>query len=410
MLLLATLSAAFALNQGDVVVFYGDSITQQQLYTTYVEAFVHGRFPQLNVRFYCRGWSGETALGGEGGESQERVDRDVKPLNPSVVTVLLGMNDGGFAPYDPKTFNSFNEGYGRLLDSLHSAAPGARLTLIRTSPWDDFAHRHGPYSSGSTRPWQGYNNVLAQYGAVIQAWANKDNDAFVDFNQPVANMLSAAAEDNPDLAKEIIADSIHPGPAGHILMAGALLKAWGATAVVSAVVADAGSKEITESKNCTVTGFNGTSWTETDGSLPFCAEPNDKTVALALGHSTFTQDLNQETLKVQHLQPGSYTLSIDGAVVSRFTSDRLSEGVNLAEFPTPMRKQSLKLLGLATRRSQVDTLKWRQVEIGEAGLRATTEASKALGRLEEELFSLEMSAAQPVRHKFLLTKSGADED
>ena len=35
----------FALRDGDRVVFYGDSITDQRLYTTFVETYVVTRFP-----------------------------------------------------------------------------------------------------------------------------------------------------------------------------------------------------------------------------------------------------------------------------------------------------------------------------------------------------------------------------
>ena len=38
----------FALREGDRVVFYGDSITDQRLYTTFVEDYVVTRFPEAN--------------------------------------------------------------------------------------------------------------------------------------------------------------------------------------------------------------------------------------------------------------------------------------------------------------------------------------------------------------------------
>lgn len=57
-LVLATLLAAlgstamaFELRAGDRVVFYGDSITDQRLYTTFVETYVVTRFPRMRITF-----------------------------------------------------------------------------------------------------------------------------------------------------------------------------------------------------------------------------------------------------------------------------------------------------------------------------------------------------------------------
>ena len=41
----------FLLHDGDVVVFYDDSITEQRLYTSDIENFVLTRFPDRHVRF-----------------------------------------------------------------------------------------------------------------------------------------------------------------------------------------------------------------------------------------------------------------------------------------------------------------------------------------------------------------------
>jgi hypothetical protein len=45
----------FALHNGDRVVFYGDSITAQRLYSRFVEDFVLTRYPQLHVTFWNAG-------------------------------------------------------------------------------------------------------------------------------------------------------------------------------------------------------------------------------------------------------------------------------------------------------------------------------------------------------------------
>src|SRR4051794_12992006 len=80
---ISTLSApalaadAFYLKDGDRVVFYGDSITDQRLYTTFVETYVVTRFPKLNVSFVHSGWGGDRVTGGGGGSIDLRLKRDV---------------------------------------------------------------------------------------------------------------------------------------------------------------------------------------------------------------------------------------------------------------------------------------------------------------------------------------------
>jgi lysophospholipase L1-like esterase len=86
----------FALRDGDRVLFYGDSITEQRLYTTFVEEYVTTRFPRLRIRFIPAGWAGDRVSGGAGGCVDERLRRDVIAEKPTVVTIMLGMNDGGY--------------------------------------------------------------------------------------------------------------------------------------------------------------------------------------------------------------------------------------------------------------------------------------------------------------------------
>src|SRR5438046_7998147 len=53
--------ADFLIRDGDRVVFLGDSITEQRLYTTYIEAYALSRHPQWKLSFRNVGWGGDTA-------------------------------------------------------------------------------------------------------------------------------------------------------------------------------------------------------------------------------------------------------------------------------------------------------------------------------------------------------------
>src|SRR2546423_4556176 len=55
------LSSDFAIHDGDRIVFLGDSITEQRLYTTYIEAYTLTRHPDWSLTFRNVGWGGDTS-------------------------------------------------------------------------------------------------------------------------------------------------------------------------------------------------------------------------------------------------------------------------------------------------------------------------------------------------------------
>ena len=398
------LIGSFALKAGDRVVFYGDSITEQQLYTVYVEAFVRTRYPGLTVRFFNRGVGGDSSWGGYMGAPDERVKRDVEPLKPTVIGIMLGMNDGCYYPYDPKTFNTMREWYGKLLGLMHRAAPGARLALIRTSPWDDVAHVHEAWDPKSWHPWKGYNDVLVSYGKVVQDAAVAEKATYVDFNQPVLDVLKASEAANPEIAAQLIPDSIHPSAAVHLVMAGELLKAWCASPVVSEVRLDATAKKVVAALNSKVESFDGLKWIQLDGALPFALDPDNPDVRLVLSHCDFAEALNREMLQIDGLAPGTYELRVDGHGVAKFTGDQLAHGVNLAGYDTPMRRQALEVLDLVACRSDIALKGWRIVDVKEPSDPGGPKTRRAFAALDEELEGLVSRTCKPMGHKFELKK------
>src|SRR5712672_6136 len=98
---------SFALKNGDRVVFYGDSITDQRLYTTFAETYVVTRFPNTHVTFTHSGWGGDRVGGGGGGPIDVRLERDVLAYRPTVMTIMLGMNDGSYRAFDQSIFDQY---------------------------------------------------------------------------------------------------------------------------------------------------------------------------------------------------------------------------------------------------------------------------------------------------------------
>jgi lysophospholipase L1-like esterase len=229
----ASLAAAqqFALQNGETVVFYGDSITAQRLYTRDVEDFVLTRYPLLRVRFVNAGVPGDTAVGGYAGAMPERVKRDVAPFEPAMITVMLGMNDGGWGWGSiPKIDAEFQHNYNTLLSALRQAAPGAALTLIGPSPYDEITH--GAEFPGYARVVKMFADDVARIGAGM-ASAGGPPVFVADFNGSVTAALQRAREQYPGLAPLLLPDHIHPNETGHWIMAAALLSAWHVNPVVS---------------------------------------------------------------------------------------------------------------------------------------------------------------------------------
>jgi predicted GH43/DUF377 family glycosyl hydrolase/lysophospholipase L1-like esterase len=394
--------AQFQLKDGDRVVFYGDSITDQRLYSLYTEVFVRTRFPKMNVSFVHSGWGGDRVTGGGGGDINLRLDRDVFAYKPTVVTVMLGMNDAGYRAFDPGLFDTYRKGYGHIVDRLKQEAPGVRLTLIQPSAYDDVTRP--PTFPG------GYNGTLLRYSDFVGELARRNGATVADLNTPVVEMLKKADAKNHDLATKIIEDRVHPGDAGHLTMAEGLLKAWRAPGVVSAVEMNAG--RVVRAENTKIsqisTQGNGLAWTQHDAALPFWLNLNDARIRLVLDSSDFVRDLNQQTVKVTGLT-GRYALAIDGKAVGTYTAEELGAGVNLAVLETPMRAQAWRVHELARNRAEAHNQRWRSIQthgwLGreKAGEREKRAAMAALDKYDAALDREARKAAQPQPHRFTLT-------
>ena len=393
----------FALHDGDRVVFYGDSITEQRLYTTFTENYVVTRFPHLQVSFVHSGWGGDTVHGGGGGPIDMRLTRDVFAYKPTVMTIMLGMNDGGYHAFDQNTFDSYTQGYTHIVDSVQSTLPGARLTLIEPSPFDDVTQP--PKFDG------GYNAVLIRYGQFVKDLAAKDHFRVADFNTPVNAMLQKANAADPATAQKIIPDRVHPSPGGHLVMAEALLESWNAPSVVTAVDISAATRRVVRAENSRVSGLASAggilSWTQTDSALPFPLPPSDPVVALALKSSDFVSALDQETLRVAGLPAAStYSLKIDGQDVDKFTGKQLASGINLATLSTPMTRQAAKVADLTSKHNDQHSMRWRVIQVplqqdaSDAVRAAVPPLLAGLDAEEADTVAQQHAAAQPVPHQY----------
>ncbi|OIR13628.1 GDSL-like lipase/acylhydrolase [mine drainage metagenome] len=424
----AAQSTQFALKPGDRVCFYGDSITEQRFYGMDVEAFVRTRYPGLKVEFVNSGVGGDKVTGGWAGGIDTRLERDVFPFKPNVVTIMLGMNDASYRPFDQKIFDVYRKGYEHIIESLQQHLPGVRIVLIQPTPYDDVTK--APFFPG------GYNAVLLRYSAFVRELAARHHLECVDFMTPLLNVLTKAQAENPKLAGEVLPGRIHPSPVGELVMAQALLKAWNASPTVTAVTIDGAAHQVVSSENTTVSDLSrdgaSLSWTQHDDCLPFpilglheqwkqfppterdwgslsfftpAPKPDwshtDPAAALMIKLSHFYRDLDQQTLKVRGLPAAQYALSIDGKYIGTFESFELAGGINLANYETPMMNQAWHVLDLCWKHTAWRFFAWRGIQTQLAFDKdpsvqaATTALVDALHNQELGIEKREVAAAQP---------------
>jgi lysophospholipase L1-like esterase len=386
----------FALHEGDRVSFYGDSITAQHLYTRFVEDFVLTRYPGLHVAFSNAAVPGDTVYGGYTGDMPTRLKRDLFPHRPSVVTIMLGMNDGYYMAFNPKYLDIYKDGYRKLLNAIQTGAPSARITLISPTPYDEITH-------GTEFPH--YNEVVSRHSAFVKELAASSRLAFSDFNQVEASLLQAGMRENPSLARLLIPDRIHPAEASHWVMAAALAHSWGMSPVVSSVLLNAADTKPLAMENAQVNDFtvkdDKLQWTQIDNALPLPLPLDDGMIQFVLSISDLAA-MDQQMLRVDGLSAQRYLLKIDEHEVASFTREQLAAGVNLALYPTPMESQAKGVDGIEVKRTTLDE-SYFILAVEDPAAIDIEGWTKVMEAKDAALAAEQRKVAQPKPHRFELS-------
>lgn len=412
-------AADFAMRDGDRVVFLGDSITEQRLYTTYIEAYALTRHPEWKITFRNVGWGGDTSwlrqrahpdeaklFAADETTQQQMVEdsvkrgleRDVLPLKPTFITIKFGMNDHSYQTFRPDIFGAYTRSQAQLNKVL--SANGARVTFLTPQPIED----KRPDPDKDIR-----NQSLRKFSDGLKDVAAKGGAGFVDQFDPYMGLMLAARTSNP---QTIIGggDAVHPGPSGQTLMAWAVLKGLNASALVSRVDVDV-AKASADVERCRVHGLKASatevSFDRLDESLPF---PTDERAEPALKLAPVLDELSQYSLRVTGLAAGNYEVSIDGETVMNTDADALAKGINLSNNAGAITKQAREVLALVFQKNNTFFRRWREVQLFNFPSWAKSPAVEAtrsaeLKRLDEEVAATEAKinqARKPKNHGFAI--------
>jgi len=305
----------FFFKDGDRVVMIGDSITEQHLYSNYVEMWTTTRFPSWKITFRNVGISGDRSTGGN-----SRFKRDVASHKPTAMTVDFGMNDGNYRAFDEPGFKTYYNGLQGMAEQAKIA--GIRVAWCTPQPLDEA--KQGPTALVD------YNLTLEKYSDGVKQIAEKNNGLFVDQFHPYLAVLDKARAASPNYNRITEGDAVHPGGPGQALMAASILKGLSFPAQVSAVEIDLSAPNSPKATNCKVADVKVDGETvrfqREDAALPFLPD-EAKSI---LKWSPLHDELNRYTLKVVGLKGTKYDVSLGGKKVAEFSSEELGKGVNLA--------------------------------------------------------------------------------
>jgi lysophospholipase L1-like esterase len=345
---------------GERVVFVGNSITEAGYYESYIWLYYMLHYPDRRITVYNAGIGGDQAK-----NIVARLDDDVFAKKPTTIALTFGMNDSGYwqflqANADSTAQQRIQEcrSYFEQISKRLVGNP-ARKIMISSSLYDETVKGLKNYFPKKS---QAMDSIAAfqQRAAIDHHWG------FVDFFHPMTEIT--LREQRRDTSFTLTgSDRIHPGNAGHFVMAYLFLKNQGMSGKpVADIRIDAAAGKIEKSDNCQLSDLKATrDAVRVDylaGSLPFPQDsvprmwenPHRQTEALSV--IPFNDDMNREMLTIRGLGAGTFTLSIDGRPIGKWSGDELAAGINLAlQKNTPEYEQAMSVLLLNEERMAMES-------------------------------------------------------
>lgn len=338
------------LKEGQRVAVVGDSITEQKLYSKYIELYLTACMPQLNLHVVQLGWGGETA-----GGFARRMENDLMAYKPDVVTTCYGMNDGGYRKFDEGIGKNYENPMRDFIGRLKKA--GAIVVVGGPGAVDSRYFGGGKDQKPSDKSVE-YNDNLQHLDGIAAKIAAENGFNHADVHGTMAAAMVKAKEKfgaDYDVGGR---DGVHPGPNGHLLMAYAFLKAMGLDGNIGTITIDMkGAAQATDGHKVLSSG-DGKAEIESTR-YAFCFSGDEKSAGgtrSILPFVPFNQDLNRFVLIVKNLD-GEKAKVTWGDESKTFSKAELEKGVNLTEhfFKNPFSAAFAKVESAVTAKQNFET-------------------------------------------------------
>lgn len=353
---LVAFAADPVLKSGDRVAIIGDSITEQKLYSKYMECYLLACSGVPELKVFQFGWSGETA-----GGFANRVENDLGVFKPTVATTCYGMNDGGYQPWKDQIGQGYEQNMRNAAKKME--AIGVKTIVFGSPGAVDTKFFGARPSFGGGNSADGYNDNLAHLRDIEKKLAEEYKQKFANVHDAMIDTMKKAkaglGEDYPVCG----GDGFHPGPNGQLIMAYAFLKALGCDGDIGTITVDAKGEAKATAGHKVLSAKDGAVEIES-ARWPFCFEGDMKSANSTRSITPYlpiNQDLNRLTLKVTNLA-GDKAKVTWGEETKEFTKDQLAAGINLnAEFSkTPFDGQFGKLQNAVGNKQNWETMMIKQ--------------------------------------------------
>jgi lysophospholipase L1-like esterase len=396
-------SGPLILKKGQRVAVVGDSITEQKLYSKYIEVYLLACLPELDLKVIQLGWGGETAPGFAG-----RMANDLLPWKADVVTTCYGMNDGGYKAFEEATGRRYA---GAMADIVARCKQSGAIVVVGSPGAVDTK-----FFKGGGEPAKVYNATLAHLRDLARKLADDNGFPFANVHDPLISAMEkgkAALGEAYDVCGK---DGVHPGPDGQLVMAYAFLKAMGIDGNVGTVTVDLKGKAAASDGHKVVSGDGGKIEVES-ARWPFCFSGDEKSpggTRSILPFVPFNADLNRFALVVKNLDAPKAKVTWGGASKS-FPREELEKGVNLMDhfFENPFTEPFRKLEGLVGAKQNYETVIIKQgitffprladtLDRDKAAVEALEAVRKQAYEKQDRLHAACRAAVVPVKHAILV--------
>lgn len=368
------------LSSGGRMVFLGDSITEQGIYTRYVANYFTLRYPGVKFSFRNAGWGGDTAQGGLG-----RLKRDVLSLKPNVVSICFGMNDGGYTKLSDAAMKNYQAGMNGLVTELKKA--GVKVVLLTP----------GSVDPDRNPDLSGYNDTLEALGKYVQELAQKENLPVFDLHSLMLDAQNRAKKADPSFT--MIPDAVHPSQPGHAIMAYALLKALGCRSTASSLSINAADGALLCDR-CAVTKLDiapeKITFTRRDDALPAYFDPEARSVFQFV---PIVDELNRYMLNVAGIKQGRWKVVVEGIETGVFSSEDLARGVDLSLNPGPWLKLGEQVNRLSAEMEGLYFNRWRYISLMGLPKEAEPERKALVAKLDKVLDDMDGARVRTVSNR-----------